>query len=317
MTTTVTIGVDDFTATGLQPRQGQVFQFRPVTLAPGTSRLTSSRPFTVALDDTGNATTQIPDWVAGNGVQIKAPDMPGWESVITVAGYPAGDFTLSQLLTLYRVDNLSLIPNQDVEDAWWNALKSYVKTVNHIEPDENGDVELTVSSGNDRISTLPAIGQYFTSPFFLNLSSHDLLNAPANNALWIPLASPITVDSISINVTTAGAAGSVITVGLYADDGTGRPSAAPLGSGMVSIPTSATGKITAMLGAPIALDAPGVWVMAPSTMGSSAQLSVGGLTGPRMGLNTSLSNIFTVGMQENGNPANYTWTPMFVLHRSA
>lgn len=167
------------------------------------------------------------------------------------------------------------------------------------------------------VSTLPAVGQYFTSPFFLNVGSHDLLNAPTNNAMWAPLSGPVTVDSVSINVTTAGVAGSKMTVGLYADDGTGRPSATPLGSGTVDIPTTATGKITAAFASPIALTAPGVWVMAPNSTGNSAQISVGSMVGPRIGLNTTLSWIFTVGMQENANPANYPWTPMFVLHRSA
>lgn len=175
----------------------------------------------------------------------------------------------------------------------------------------------TGGGGSTLLSTLPAVGQYFTSPFFLNLSSHDLLNAPPNNALWIPLASAVTVDSVSLSVTTAGAAGNAMTVGLYADDGTGRPSATALGAGTVSIPLTATGSITVTFPAPITLSAPGVWVNAPASTGLSAQIRVGAVVGPRMGVNTSLGSLFTVGLQENGNPNNYPWTPMFVLHRSA
>jgi hypothetical protein len=138
MTTTITIGADVFTALGETPRVAK-FTFTPTALAIKNGRLISADSWTIHTDEDGNATTQLPDAVVGEGVRIWS-NLQGFEKV-TVANYPDGSYAIVDLIADYVVDSDTLGPSAPVpEAAWWGALQQRVLTVNGFPADSEGNV---------------------------------------------------------------------------------------------------------------------------------------------------------------------------------
>lgn len=151
MTTTLTIGADDWTTLGTTPAAGERFSFwmaRPVL--GGNGRVLTVEGWSVLTDATGNATTVIPDAVAGNALVI-APGIPGLDDVY-VAGYPTGTLSFVQILA-YTVDPGTLDPTPPPA-AWWAALANYVKTINGTGPDANGNVVVSGGTGGGAVSSV-------------------------------------------------------------------------------------------------------------------------------------------------------------------
>jgi hypothetical protein len=140
MTTTLTVSADDFTGSGLQPAADTEFQLNALSIAVGANRITSTKRWTLRLDAFGVAKTLIPDSQPGEGLQIWSK-LRGWNERITVAGYPSGNITLVELMTEYRVDPTTLKDDgAQAPEAWWVALKGYVRTINGQAPDANGNI---------------------------------------------------------------------------------------------------------------------------------------------------------------------------------
>jgi hypothetical protein len=146
VTTILKIGVDDFTGSGLAPASGSEFQFSLLELAYRARRVVTTKKWVARLDSQGNATVPIPDSEPGEALQVFAR-IRGWNSILTVAGYPTGEVNLVDLVTEYRVDPTTLSSIDRAPEAWWTALKAYVKTVNGVLPDGNGNIALTVDGG--------------------------------------------------------------------------------------------------------------------------------------------------------------------------
>lgn len=120
MTTTITIGADDWTALGAVPSEGTYFRFHLVNVDTSTGRLRSEQAWLVETDAAGVASTTIPDAVIGNGLVIQT-GLKGLPDT-TVAGYPTGAISLIDLLS-YAVDPATLAP-AEAPAAWWAALEA-------------------------------------------------------------------------------------------------------------------------------------------------------------------------------------------------
>jgi hypothetical protein len=77
-------------------------------------------------------------------------------------------------------------------------------------------------------------GRYYFTP---NAAGVGTSNTLGNGTLrlvpfWVPNA--VTLDQLGAEITAAGAAGSVLRLGIYADDGTGRPGALELDAGTIA-----------------------------------------------------------------------------------
>ena len=107
------------------------------------------------------------------------------------------------------------------------------------------------------IKTVP-----FTIPFAKKGNYYRAGNSTGSSTIYVPsinrmhsqimcFSEEITIDRLAIYVSTAGAAGSVARMGLYADDGTLHPGQLIYGSG--EIDTTATGQKTAVPPSPIVI----------------------------------------------------------------
>jgi len=160
MTTTLLITADDFTATGLTPRANATFRFQLVNLAydGSTASLVSTAAWQVRTDVDGLAETQLPDAVAGQGVEIWS-NVEGWVGHAVVANYPVDDsgvpaLTLQELLADYRVDPASLESGSLPPDAWWGSLVAYAKSVNGHTPDAEGNITLPGGTGTGSVNSV-------------------------------------------------------------------------------------------------------------------------------------------------------------------
>lgn len=124
MTTTVTIAVNEFTASGPVALLGHSITFKPVPIHidSTTDTVLSEDIWEVAIVD-GVSTTLIPDSVSGYGVRIGA-NIQGWKFV-TVANYPVGTISLADLVNNYAVNPITLEPTP-APDSWWTALANLV-----------------------------------------------------------------------------------------------------------------------------------------------------------------------------------------------
>ena len=107
------------------------------------------------------------------------------------------------------------------------------------------------------IKTVP-----FTIPFAKKGNYYRAGNSTGSSTIYVPtinymfsqimcFSEEITIDRLAIYVSTAGAAGSVARMGLYADDGALHPGQLIYGSG--EIDTTATGQKTAVPPSPIVI----------------------------------------------------------------
>lgn len=137
MTTTLLIGADDFTASGVAAA-GARFRFTPVKLSTAGLRLVSTRSWQVTLDAEGNGVTEIPDAAPGEGLIIWS-SIEGWVGRPTVAGYPADEsggaaLYLTDLLSMYQVDPETLAATANPPAAWWTALDGVQATADAALP---------------------------------------------------------------------------------------------------------------------------------------------------------------------------------------
>jgi hypothetical protein len=75
-----------------------------------------------------------------------------------------------------------------------------------------------------------------------------ILNRLSGNPVWLP--GGITLDRIGIEVTTAGASGSVVRLGVYEDDGSGTPSNLIADAGRVDATTTGVKELTVSISIP-------------------------------------------------------------------
>lgn len=119
MTTTVTIGSDDWSAAGAIPARS-TFRFALAHAEAAAGRYTSTRWWDVCTDGEGNAQTQIPDAVTGNAVFIWGP-FEDTGLPVAVAGYPAATIALTDLIADYSIDPTTL-DGTTPPASWWAAL---------------------------------------------------------------------------------------------------------------------------------------------------------------------------------------------------
>lgn len=100
--------------------------------------------------------------------------------------------------------------------------------------------------------------------------------------IWVPLIENVTLDRIAVYVRTA-AASSTVRLGIYADDGAGRPGSRTLDAGTVDTSTTGGKAITISQ----AVTTPGFW---------GAYLAAGGAP-----TTDALANGFTLGVSYGGN----------------
>lgn len=108
---------------------------------------------------------------------------------------------------------------------------------------------------------IPRVGDWFTAPDIKSFPNASNQTRASGNgpALGIPVQEAMSVDACQIIVDTAEAA-STIRVGIYDDNGSKGYPGTLLGS--VSVSGAATGSVTGVFGAPIALTAGRVWAVA-------------------------------------------------------
>lgn len=125
------------------------------------------------------------------------------------------------------------------------------------------------TTGGSTSSGQPANGRFYASP--------------------IALTSGVTATSLAINVNTAGSAGSVMRLGIYADDGTTTPSTLILDAGTVDTSTSGSKSITINQTLPAGV----YWLVSVSQGSATTQPTLSTIGGNTPGLalsNNGMSN---------------------------
>lgn len=106
---------------------------------------------------------------------------------------------------------------------------------------------LTDLLGDGASGTLGAMAQKFTTAkWYAALGGRSTISHNLNRMTYMPIWLPASssVDRLGVEVTTVGAAGSVIRVGMYDDDGGGRPGALLVDAGTVDATTTGAKELT-------------------------------------------------------------------------
>lgn len=111
-------------------------------------------------------------------------------------------------------------------------------------------------SGYDGGGIVPRPGQWFHTPITGGLSNQGY---PGLYASPLPIGKAVSLTAFQFKVSTAPSASTIITVGLYADNGSGSPGALIVDGGGVAI--TATGVYTVTLPNALALTAGLYWVV--------------------------------------------------------
>lgn len=160
MTTTVHVGVDDWTLTGAAPRVGAWFSFKPFNLSETGARFLSAKAWTLRIVDTGSDTTVVPDAVSGEALVIDS-SVDGWQKVY-VAGYPTGDINLTDLVSKYVVDPSTLVPLPSGSTAL-QMIQAVQVTADAAVPSTSLDAETAALVGNSGTALETQLSANFVS----------------------------------------------------------------------------------------------------------------------------------------------------------
>lgn len=115
----LSISAEDFTTAGAVPCAGLRVRLQVVGSFTVGDKTVSHTPWEMVTDDTGAASTVLPDAVAGLGVQVSIPVWAGFG--FTIAGYPDEDLTVTGVGD-YVVDPRTLQPSAASLTAWEATL---------------------------------------------------------------------------------------------------------------------------------------------------------------------------------------------------
>ncbi|QDZ15768.1 collagen-like protein [Humibacter ginsenosidimutans] len=115
----LSISAEDFTAAGATPRAGLRVRLQVVGTFTVGDKTLSHTPWDMVTDATGAASTELPDSVAGLGVQVSIPVWAGFG--FTIAGYPDEDLTITGVGD-WVVDPRTLQPSTASLTAWEATL---------------------------------------------------------------------------------------------------------------------------------------------------------------------------------------------------
>jgi hypothetical protein len=165
----------------------------------------------------------------------------------------------------------------------------------------------------------PAAGQYLApymrAGLYYATAGTTTTTSPPNQSLRVtPLYVPraLTLDRIGLDVTTAGQAGAVIRLGIYADDG-GYPGALVLDAGTIAGDAVATPEITIAQALAIGVYWLGACVQNAATTQPTVRALAGGQLVFPASTGTAAANTSGAGFQQTNVagalPATFTATP--------
>lgn len=114
--------------------------------------------------------------------------------------------------------------------------------------------------GGSPISPAWVAGRYYFCPNTNSLSTSGSLGNNVLRAVPFYVPNSVTLTKIGTEVTTIGEAGSKVRLGIYADDGTGRPGALVVDGGQINGDSATVQEVT--LGTPVAVGPGWYWAAA-------------------------------------------------------
>lgn len=180
---------------------------------------------------------------------------------------------------------------------------------------------LVGNNGGNAISPNWASGRYYFCPNTNSLSTSAALGNGTLRAVPFYVPNPVSITKVGSEITVVGEAGSKLRLGIYTDDGTGRPGTLVVDAGQIAGDSATVQEIT--LGTPVALGPGWYWAAAavqsaPTTQPTVRIASI--MTAPTdVGTAIPTAGLGTYGWGSTGItgafPATLTVTPVSTAAR--